>query len=221
MFRFTLLLLIAIIVSSCQWSQPLKAADKPKQAPVAEAEQPRPPLVPVRSDKSLDTFNLLQKPYGQEDKDFGTALFTSLIPLNWTAQTPIKLPGAKRISTYGLWSILVKNKQKPKPVIINVLGGTRSEAIPSSTWLSGAGQFGRMNDSTQQQLAIHLQRLTGNNKRRAIVFYCLGIDCWSSYNAGQRAIALGYRQVYWYRGGLRAWYAAGLPTTPTQDNRWQ
>ena len=32
-------------------------------------------------------------------------------------------------------------------------------------------------------------------------------------NASLRAIHLGYTHVYWYRGGLAAWQAAGLPLT--------
>ena len=216
MLRLALLLVTIIVVSNCQLAQPLKAADKTTQP---TPDKPLPPLTPIHSDKPLNTFSLVQRPYADEDKDFGTAPFTSLIPLNWTAKTPITLPGAKRITTHELWTQLTAEKKR-KPIIINVLGGTASEAIEGSVWLSGAGQFGRMNDLVQQRLADHLQRLSANDKRRTVVFYCLGIDCWSSYNAGQRAIALGYRKVYWYRGGLRAWYAAGLPTKPTLDDRW-
>jgi rhodanese-related sulfurtransferase len=32
-----------------------------------------------------------------------------------------------------------------------------------------------------------------------------------SYNMALHVIALGYRTVYWYRGGEEAWAAAGLP----------
>jgi rhodanese-related sulfurtransferase len=34
-----------------------------------------------------------------------------------------------------------------------------------------------------------------------------------SYQLAQSAITLGYRKIYWYRGGVNAWAAAGLPTT--------
>lgn len=35
-----------------------------------------------------------------------------------------------------------------------------------------------------------------------------------SWNAVKRANALGYTQLYWYRDGLDAWEAAGLPAHP-------
>ena len=37
-------------------------------------------------------------------------------------------------------------------------------------------------------------------------------------NLALRLVALGYTEVYWYRGGREAWMAAGLPmaeVTPT------
>jgi len=41
-----------------------------------------------------------------------------------------------------------------------------------------------------------------------------GAECWESYNAALRALRLGYREVYWYRGGVASWQAAGLPLYP-------
>jgi rhodanese-related sulfurtransferase len=40
--------------------------------------------------------------------------------------------------------------------------------------------------------------------------------CWLSRNATVRTVALGYSQVYWYRGGRNAWIAAGLPLQPVR-----
>ena len=42
--------------------------------------------------------------------------------------------------------------------------------------------------------------------------YCLDAKCWLSYNAALRLDALGYENLYWYRGGIAAWKAANLPT---------
>jgi lipoprotein NlpI len=39
-----------------------------------------------------------------------------------------------------------------------------------------------------------------------LIFFCAGSRCWHSYNACLRAINLGYTRVYWYRGGLWAWF---------------
>jgi len=37
--------------------------------------------------------------------------------------------------------------------------------------------------------------------------------------AALRAVAVGYGKVYWYRGGIEAWTAAGLPTARTPVRR--
>lgn len=49
-------------------------------------------------------------------------------------------------------------------------------------------------------------------KDRKIVFYCLGTKCTASWRAAEKAVDLGYRNVYAFREGLPAWVAAGYPT---------
>lgn len=44
-----------------------------------------------------------------------------------------------------------------------------------------------------------------------VVFYCYGIDCIRSRDAGAQAARLGFRDVLWFRGGVREWRDAGLP----------
>jgi rhodanese-related sulfurtransferase len=50
------------------------------------------------------------------------------------------------------------------------------------------------------------------DKSATLVIFCLDGSCPESYNFASAAIAAGYQQVYWYRGGANAWAAAGLPT---------
>ena len=45
-----------------------------------------------------------------------------------------------------------------------------------------------------------------------MVFFCHDGTCPMSYNLAQAAISAGYSNVLWYRGGINAWMAAGLPT---------
>jgi rhodanese-related sulfurtransferase/ABC-type phosphate/phosphonate transport system substrate-binding protein len=42
------------------------------------------------------------------------------------------------------------------------------------------------------------------------IFHCNGPECWKSYKASRAALAKGFKQVYWFRGGLPEWEAAGL-----------
>jgi rhodanese-related sulfurtransferase len=44
------------------------------------------------------------------------------------------------------------------------------------------------------------------------VFLCNGPECWKSYKASREALKLGFKTVYWFRGGMPEWRAHGLPT---------
>lgn len=49
----------------------------------------------------------------------------------------------------------------------------------------------------------------GNNKAASLIFACNGAECWKSYKAARAALAAGYTQVHWFRGGFPEWRAAG------------
>lgn len=242
MFKTASVIVISFLISGCQNLSGLSLGDsfsgfadwfrsqsQPKQpiitvqttAPAKMVEEEKKQvydLQAVRSDEPLTAFNVEQKTYADEATDFGFPPISSLIPTNFHKPATIYMPGGKLISTYQLHKELIAKKNKP--IVINVLQGDTSEAIPGSIWWSGAGAYGRITDSTQKQLGEQLKTITNNNKKQKLVFYCAGITCWSSFNAALRAVNLGYRNVHWYRGGLKAWYEAGLPTTPTTDDLW-
>jgi PQQ-dependent catabolism-associated CXXCW motif protein len=91
--------------------------------------------------------------------------------------------------------------------------------VPGSVWLPDVGR-GAISDSTDAYYRSNLDRLTGGDRSRNIIVYCLA-DCWMSWNAAKRAIEYGYTSVYWYPGGTDDWTAAGLPTQksePVPDN---
>ena len=122
--------------------------------------------------------------------------------------TPLSLPGARRITTHEL------NDVGPQSLLIDVLDETGNhQTLPGTVHLPGAGNYGRgrLKDSIEKSLAKWLAELTGRDKNRQIVLFCLGAQCWESDNAALRALDLGYRNVLWYRGGLASWKAAGLP----------
>ena len=55
-----------------------------------------------------------------------------------------------------------------------------------------------------------LTSASDGNRERMLVFYCLA-NCWMSWNAAKRAIALGYTHVAWYPDGTDGWAAEHLP----------
>ena len=120
--------------------------------------------------------------------------------------TPNQIPGGQVITTMGVKALLEKQIGAQ---MVDVLGAEASlpDAIPA-VFASAAGSF---DDRTQDKLARMLAAVTRNNPETPLVFFCGGSECWMSYNAALRAIALGYRNVLWYRGGLEAWRHAGLP----------
>ena len=127
--------------------------------------------------------------------------------------TPASIPGGQVITTKGL-AALVRGRQVPF-VLFDVLGGP--EALPNAVpaaWLAQAGSF---DDAVQQQAGQMLEQQTQGRKDVALVFYCLSRECWMSYNAALRSIHAGYTNVLWYRGGIEAWKAAGLPTQQGQQ----
>jgi len=79
--------------------------------------------------------------------------------------------------------------------------------IPGSHWIANVG-FGVLSPELQSYFQRSLARLTNDNKAAAILFYCLA-DCWMSWNAAKRALALGYKTVFWYPEGTDGWAAFG------------
>lgn len=152
-----------------------------------------------------------------EDEDFGVAPSSALRTLELSAPTPREVPGAKTLSTAELRARLEAPPQA-RPLLFDVLGGEPHASLPGAIWLPGAGRGASFDDAVQAQLARLLQAVTKGDRARPMAFFCQGTKCWLSYNATLRAAALGYREVYWYRGGIEAWLAAGESLTPLRHS---
>ena len=81
--------------------------------------------------------------------------------------------------------------------------------LPGSVWLPNVGD-GDISPVFEKYFVENLDRLTAKDKRRPLVFYCLA-DCWMSWNSAKRAMALGYRNVYWFPGGTDEWELYDYP----------
>ena len=55
------------------------------------------------------------------------------------------------------------------------------------------------------------EKLLGPNKDRLIVIYCGFTKCGRSHNGAMWAVKLGYKNVYRYPGGIKAWTEADYP----------
>lgn len=172
-----------------------------QQDPYATA----PPQQPARNDDRMPT---PMPDASNEMQDFGVAATGQLQPTEQLhAPTPTSIPGGQVISTQQLARLLQSGQGRV--LLLDLYGGPQH--IPGAVAAGPAAQGGSFEDSVQQGFDQFLQQATGGNTSRTIVVYCGGVHCWSSYNAGLRALKLGYRDVAWYRGGIEAWQLAGLP----------
>jgi thiosulfate/3-mercaptopyruvate sulfurtransferase len=55
------------------------------------------------------------------------------------------------------------------------------------------------------------EKLLGPDKDRLIVIYCGFTKCGRSHNGAMWAVKLGYKNVYRYPGGIKAWMEADYP----------
>ena len=72
----------------------------------------------------------------------------------------------------------------------------RRDSIPGSFWLPNVG-YGRLHAKVDIYFKAQLVRLTGGDRSKAVLFFCLE-RCWMSWNAAKRALEYGYTNVIWY-----------------------
>ena len=139
---------------------------------------------------------------------------------DYRAPVPATLAGARVVDTTqaaALWrdktAIFVDVMPRvPRPA--NLPAGTiwRDRPrlnIPGSIWLVDTG-YGELAPSTEAYLRTALATLTGGDRAKPILLYCLR-DCWMSWNAAKRAISWGYANVIWFPDGTEGWAEADLP----------
>ena len=81
------------------------------------------------------------------------------------------------------------------------------ETIPGAVWLWDTG-WEALAPAEQARLERGLEQVSKGNRAAPLVIFCRS-DCWMSWNAARRAVALGYTGVHWFPGGIEGWQAAG------------
>jgi PQQ-dependent catabolism-associated CXXCW motif protein len=131
------------------------------------------------------------------------------------SDTPRAIPGGRVVGTAELERAIAKNSLKGADfILVDVLTRASNQEIqyiPGSIYIGNVGNSGSYTDETQRRLEAELAKLTKGDLNKQIIFFCSGARCWTSYNASLRAIRLGYKYVYWYRGGINSWQAARKP----------
>lgn len=90
--------------------------------------------------------------------------------------------------------------------------------IPGAIWAPGTGYDVLSADETAR-LERALSAATGGDRAHPVVVFCRA-DCWMSWNAAKRAVALGYSAVRWFPDGTDGWEGEGgmlEPAGPPED----
>ncbi len=140
---------------------------------------------------------------------------------DYRAETPQTLSGASVIGAEELHRLMLREAavvidvlpQPPRPPELPAATYWHPPArrdIPGSIWLANVG-YGNLSVGMDQYFREALDSVALGDKTRRLVFYCEE-RCWMSWNAAKRALGYGYRNVYWFPGGVQEWSAAGYPT---------
>ncbi len=119
--------------------------------------------------------------------------------------TPTALPGAKVVTAAEVQQLLAQGA---------VVVDTRNEKEFKQKRIPGA-VFVPYHEKSLKDVAYDakLDDFSGLDKldpSKPTVFHCNGAECWKSYKASKAAVEKGFKQVYWFRGGMPEWEAAGL-----------
>ena len=147
---------------------------------------------------------------------------------DYRAPTPTTLRGARIITTAeaeALWKAgtaafvdVMPHAPRPPDLPMGTIWREKGRLnIPGSIWLPDTG-YGELSPAMEQYLRAGLEQVTGGDRAKPLVIYCVR-DCWMSWNAAKRAVALGYARVHWYPGGTDGWAAAGLPLAEARPHR--
>ena len=210
-------------------AQALAGLTQDARATAAEAMQLRPTITargfygrPVMNPVFAAQMSRLQdglrlagiRDHADEDADPELAS-DDVLRTNYEAPTPITAPGARTIRTPDLTVML----EQRKPLVLDVsLPWGRS--ILGAIGLWGAGIGGSVSDEFQVRLGRKMQQLTHGDRSVPVVTMGWNAERYQGRNLALRLVALGYGEVYWYRGGREAWEAAGLPETELALQDW-
>lgn len=151
-------------------------------------------------------------PTVDEPSDYRLDEYRKPVPATLKGATVISGAEAVKLWNDGTAIFIDVYPHAPKPP--NLPAGTiwrepQHFSIEKAKWLPNIG-YGRLSAETEAYFMRHLEQLTGGDKTKALVFFCVR-NCWMSWNAGKRALAYGYSNVIWFSEGTDAWQEIGQP----------
>lgn len=111
---------------------------------------------------------------------------------------PEFIDGTKRVTAEEVIALV---EQKPNLVILD----TRKSSDFQKGYIEGAISLPDT-DTNARTLSKHVA-----SKNTPVLMYCNGIRCGRSVKSAKVAMAAGYKNIYWFRGGIEEWESKGLP----------
>ncbi|MFC5441991.1 PQQ-dependent catabolism-associated CXXCW motif protein [Rhizobium halophytocola] len=147
---------------------------------------------------------------------------------SYKAPVPTTLGGATVVdieAAHALWEArtaafidVLPRPPKPKNLPDGTVWHEKPRlSIPGAIWLPNTG-YGDIADETLTYFRAGLEKATGGDPTRPVLFFCL-TDCWMSWNAAKRALENGYSHVYWMPDGSDGWAAAGFETVAVEPEQ--
>lgn len=113
---------------------------------------------------------------------------------------PTAIQGGSVVTTQQLVLALAQNQNLQQITLVDALGCADHVSLPTARCASTTDNIGQLLTAAQI------------DRDAPVVFFCHGPDCPNSYVMALSAIQAGWTNVFWYRGGLRAWQSLGGPT---------
>ena len=126
------------------------------------------------------------------------------------------VPGVTTVTTAALAAMLAEQK----PIVLDTVANSWGKSLPGAIGLRGVGLGGTFSDRAQERLRRKLEQLTGGDLARPIVVVGWNAERFDGHNLALRLATLGYRQVFWYRGGREAWEVAELHESELAVQDW-
>ncbi|MTH78307.1 PQQ-dependent catabolism-associated CXXCW motif protein [Paracoccus aestuariivivens] len=136
------------------------------------------------------------------------------VPATLTGAKVVTLPEAQLLHQQGVPFLDVMPRQK-RPADLpagTIWNSPAHQTIPGAVWLYDTG-YDRLAPAEDARLTKGLEDATKGDKSALVVIFCK-TDCWMSWNAAKRAVAMGYSGVIWFPEGSDGWEKAGGTLVP-------
>jgi adenylate cyclase len=154
-----------------------------------------------------------------EDVDPGLPITVGVRANPLNAPTPRGASGVSVIRTFELAGLIDQQRGggAEQPLVLSTMCSDCLDIIfPGSIHVPQYLRHEPMTDEQRGVLKAWLDPLLDGNPRRRLITMSWNAERWHGRNLALELVALGYPNVSWYRGGLEAWDAAGLPVQRLQ-----